>query len=350
MNDFLIYGAYGFTGKLIARKAHEKGLAPLLAGRDEEKTKEIATELGLPWRAFSLGDSQSLDEALKGKKAVIHAAGPYSATAKPMVEACLRNGVHYLDITGELEVFEYLATLDSQAKEKGIALVPGTGFDVVPTDCLAAHLKEQLPDAHLLELAFKGGSNMSRGTALTMLENIHKGGAVRRDGAITKVPGAWRTREIPYRKDKSSLSVSIPWGDVSTAYHSTGIPNIIVYTATSPKSLKMMRLMRHIGWLLKGGPLKSVAEKQIRKKVKGPDDEARKNNRCYVWGEVKNHDGEVKQAVLETPEAYRLTAESALLAAQKIMQSKDKSGFMTPSMAFGKDYVLEIEGAERKDL
>lgn len=345
----MIYGAYGFTGELIARRAKQKGLAPLLAGRDEEKTKALATELGLPWRAFSLDDDDSLDEAMKGRSAVIHAAGPYSATAKPMVQACLRNGTHYLDITGELEVFEYLATLDGEAKEKGIAIIPGTGFDVVPTDCLAAHLKSKLPDAHLLELAFKGGNNMSRGTALTMLDNIHKGGAVRRDGEIEKVPTAWRTREIDFG-DGQRLCVSIPWGDVSTAYHSTGIPNIIVYTATSPKSLKIMRSMRYAGWMLKGGPIKSVAEKQIRKKVKGPDGDARKNTRAYIWGEVKNSKGQVKQARLETPEAYRLTAEMALMSTEKIMKETSKTGFMTASMAFGKDFILEAQGVKRKDL
>lgn len=349
MSDFLIYGAYGFTGKLIAEEAKRKGHAPLLAGRDEDKIKAVATELDMPWRAFSLDDTQALDEALTGRKAVIHAAGPYSSTAKPMVEACLRNGVHYLDITGELEVFEYIATLDREARERGIALIPGTGFDVVPTDCLAAYLKEQLPDAHHLELAFKGGGSLSRGTALTMLENIHKGGAVRKDGAITKVPTAWRTREIDFGKG-GRLCVSIPWGDVSTAYHTTGIPNIIVYTATSPKALKMMRLMRRTGWLLKGGPLRSVAEKQIRKKVKGPGQEARENTRSYIWGEAKNTSGEVCQALLITPEGYTLTAMSAVLAVEKIMDSVGKTGFMTPSLAFGNNYILELPDTRRKDL
>ena len=129
---------------------------------------------------------------------VLHCAGPFSRTARPMVEACLRNKKHYTDITGEIAVFEACAALDKKAQEAGIMLMPGVGFDVVPTDCLAKHLKGRLPTATRLSLAFYGVGRLSHGTQATMIMNIGKGGAIRRDGKITGVPAAWKTREIDF--------------------------------------------------------------------------------------------------------------------------------------------------------
>ncbi len=140
---FLIYGAYGYTGELITRLAVKKGYRPLLAGRDENKLKLLADELKLPYAAFTLTEEEKLDKALQQVKAVLHCAGPFSKTARLMVYACLRNKVHYLDITGEIDVFEWIASQDALARKAGIVLMPGTGFDVVPTDCLAAHLKKK---------------------------------------------------------------------------------------------------------------------------------------------------------------------------------------------------------------
>src|SRR6185295_4523400 len=119
-------------------------------------------------------------------------------TSKPMVKACLAAGVHYLDITGEVAVFEAIFRRDEEAKKRGIALVPGVGFDVVPTDCLAAQLHAKLPDANELWLAFASGGSVSPGTMKTMVEGAGWGGAIRKDGTIVRVPHAWDVREIPF--------------------------------------------------------------------------------------------------------------------------------------------------------
>jgi short subunit dehydrogenase-like uncharacterized protein len=194
--DFLIYGANGYTGGLIARLAVEHGLRPLLAGRDAAGVGALANELGLEHRVFPLDDTAALDAALAGVAAVLHCAGPFSRTSRPMADACLRTGRHYLDITGEIAVFESLAARAAEARAAGITLLPGVGFDVVPSDCLAAHLKRRLPSATRLALAIKGTERFSRGTARTMLENT--GGMVRRAGRLEPVPAAWKTRIVDY--------------------------------------------------------------------------------------------------------------------------------------------------------
>jgi len=246
MKTFLIYGANGYTGELIARESAKRGLNPILGGRSQNKVEPLAKELGLTCRTFSLEDKKSLEYTLKEVDFVIHCAGPFSLTADLMVKACLRTKTHYLDITGEIAVFEAMAALDEKAKEAGIMIMSGVGFDVVPTDCLARHLKNRLPSATDLELAFYGLGRISHGTQSTMTMNIGKGGAIRKDGIMTSVPAAWKTQEIDFG-DVQRTGVTIPWGDVSTAFYSTKIPNIKVFTVVPEKTLKMMKMSRYIG-------------------------------------------------------------------------------------------------------
>jgi short subunit dehydrogenase-like uncharacterized protein len=343
--DLLIYGAYGYTGELIAQEAQRKGLSMLLAGRDAAKTQAIAQKLECDYRAFALEDQEALYEALGQVKVVLHCAGPFALTAAPMIAACLACKKHYLDITGEIEIFEYAASLHQAAEAAGIALMPGVGFDVVPSDCLAAFLKKELPGATHLELAFMGLGGISRGTALTMARNAHKGGAIRKEGRIVPVKAAYEVKEIDYGMEKA-LSVTIPWGDVSTAYYSTGIPNIKVFMAQSPQNIRAMQWSNYLGWLLGTSFMQKRMQKKIAARVKGPSEAKRESNRSFLWGEVQ--DGTHKVAAwLITPEGYKLTAITAVLAAQKVLQGKFRSGFNTPSMAFGADFILEVPGTER---
>ncbi len=343
--DLLIYGAYGYTGELIAQEAQKKGLSMLLAGRDAAKTQAIAQKMDCEYRAFALDDKEALQEALAQVKVVLHCAGPFALTAAPMMAACLEAKKHYLDITGEIEIFEYAASLHQAAEAAGIALMPGVGFDVVPSDCLAAFLKKQLPNATHLELAFMGLGGISRGTALTMARSAHKGGAIRKEGRIVSVRAAYEVKEIDYGMQKA-LSVTIPWGDVSTAYYSTGIPNIKVFTAQSPQNIRAMKWSNYLGWLLGSSFMQKRMQKRIAARVKGPNEEKRERSRSFLWGEVREGDHKVA-AWLITPEGYKLTAITAVMAAQKVLKGKYKDGFSTPSMAFGADFILDVPGTER---
>jgi short subunit dehydrogenase-like uncharacterized protein len=347
--SILIYGAYGFTGKLITKEAVKRGLQPILAGRDEQQVKQIAEEYNLPWEAFSLQDKEQLSRVLRGVDVVLHGAGPYSQTAKPMVEACLQQKCHYLDITGEIGVFEMMAGLNEEAEKAGICLMPGCGFDVVPTDCLSAFLHEQMPDATHLELAFKGAGTPSRGTALTMLENIDKGGMIRENGRLKAVPGAWKIKHWDYGKGPRA-SMTIPWGDVSTAYYTTGIPNITVYTAAPKGLIRFAKWSNRLGFLLRSGLIRKQMENFVRKKIKGPDARTQETGQSVVIGEVSNTSGHRISAKLITPEAYKLTAITAVNALQRILEKTPPAGFLTPALAFGADFILDVKGTDRQLL
>jgi short subunit dehydrogenase-like uncharacterized protein len=347
MSACMVYGCYGYTGELVVREALAKGLRPTLAGRDAAKVQAQAEALGLPHRVFSLDDSQAVRTALDGIAVVIHCAGPFEFTALPMAEACIATGCHYLDITGEIIVFESIARLDARAREAGVMLMPGSGFDVVPSDCLAAHLKRRLPEATDLQLAFCGLGGISHGTQLTMTINIPRGGAIRRDGKITKVPPAWRERDINFG-ERTERCMTIPWGDVSTAFYSTGIPNIMVFMAAPDGLRRAARMARWLGPVLGLGPVQKMMQSRI--KPGGPSDAARAKGHSLLWGEATDGQGNTVTSTLKTVEGYTLTAMTSVLIALKVLAGNAPTGFQTPSKAYGADLIMEVPETERRDV
>ncbi|MDA0194360.1 MAG: saccharopine dehydrogenase NADP-binding domain-containing protein [Bacteroidetes bacterium] len=345
--NFLIYGANEYTGELITRRATALGLKPILAGRNRDQIQALASSLGLEYLVFDLSDDDEIRRNIAPFKIVLHCAGPFSKTARPMIKACLDVKIHYLDITGEIEIFEYCASKDKQAHEAGIILMPGVGFDVVPTDCLAAYLASLLPEATHLELAFKGSGAISKGTALTMLENSHKGGAIRQNSTIISVPVAYESKTILLEEKEISIT-TIPWGDVSTAFYSTGIPNIKVYTAVKPEGIKRMKLMNSLDWLIKMPIIKNYFRRKVNQ-IKGPSEDLRNSGKSIIWGRVFNEEQQF-EAMLTTPEGYQLTALTSIAIVQKLLIDHIFSGYKTPSMAFGPDFILEIENTNRTNL
>lgn len=346
MSDLLIYGSYGYTGELIADRAVDEGLDVAVAGRNEAKIERQSDALGVPGHAVDLDDDAALRDVLEDVDAVLHCAGPFVHTYEPMVEACLRTGTHYLDITGEVPVFEGLATRDGSAEEAGVTLLPGVGFDVVPTDCLAAHLADRVPDATHLDLAFDGLDELSPGTAASTVEHMDEGVLVREDGELRRVPMGRRQREIDFGHGPRNAT-AIPWGDVATAYRTTGIPNVAVYLAVSPVEHAAVRSARYLGPLIAGTPLKGLVQRLIRHTVPGPDERALDEGRITVWGEAR--DGETATARLETPNGYALTRDTAVESARRVLDDDTEPGFQTPAGAFGADYVLDFDGVERHD-
>jgi short subunit dehydrogenase-like uncharacterized protein len=345
--NLLIYGSYGYTGRLVATEAVRQGLRPVLAGRDPARLEQQARELGLESRPCSLDKPSDLDRALDGMAAVLHCAGPFSQTSQPMAAACLRHRVHYLDITGEIAVFEALARQNDQAIKKGITLLPGVGFDVVPSDCLAAHLKQRLPSAQKLSLAFKALSRPSQGTMRTTIEGLSSGGKIRQAGQITAVPSAWKRRQVDFGRGPVQV-VTIPWGDVSTAYYSTGIPNIETYLA-APAGLRAgLSLSRYLQPVLRLGAVRRLLQTLVKSLPEGPNAEERTRGLSLLWGEVADTAGNRCISRMRTPEGYQLTAQTAVSAARKVLSGRVLPGFQTPSLAFGADFILEMEGVIRK--
>lgn len=346
----LLYGATGYTGRLIASMAAEYGLRPVLAGRNAAAVAGLAADLDLPHRAFSLDDPAALRRGLEGVQVVLHCAGPFIRTWRPMSDACLDTGTHYLDITGEIEVFEGLAARDAEATEAGVMLLPGVGFDVVPTDCLAARLDARLPSARRLTLAISSSGPLSHGTASTVLENQHRGGRIRRDGKLVTVPPAWRVRRFDFGDGRKRTAATIPWGDVSTAWHSTGIPDIEVYAAMPRRLVRIIRAARHLGWLLRSRPMQAVQRSLLRMRPAGPDEAELRQGHSHVLGFAEDDAGQIAAAALHGPNAYLLTAHTALIAVRRVLQGDARPGFLTPSLAFGEDMVREVPGVEVVDL
>jgi short subunit dehydrogenase-like uncharacterized protein len=345
----LLYGVTGYTGRLILDEALAKGLRPILSGRSAAAVTALAAAHGLESRPAALEDPAALDNALAGVHVVLHCAGPFSRMMPPMLEACLRNRVHYLDITGEIAVFEQLAAENARARAAGIVLLPGVGFDVVPSDCLAAHLARRLPSATSLTLAFTGGTGLSHGTATTMVENIAQGGAVRREGRIVRVPAAWRNRDIDFG-DRVRHCMTIPWGDVSTAWHSTKIPDITVFTAVPRAIVRWLRVARPIMPLLATAPAQRYLKRRIDARPTGPSRARREGARSHLWGEATGPNGAIARARLEAPDGYTLTALTAVEAARRLLGGKLTPGFQTPSGAFGPDFILGFPRTQRADL
>lgn len=350
MSTFLLYGANGYTGQLIARYAASYGLKPILAGRDGEALRALATSLNLTYRVADLSDAGSMDRMLREVDVVLHAAGPFRHTARQMMEACLRTQTHYLDITGEIAVFELAKSLDAQAAAAGIMIMSGVGFDVVPTDCAALYLKHRLPDACRLTLAFGSiGGGWSHGTAITMAEGAGEPGAERVDGRIVPVPVGRKSRWVDFGLKKLFV-MTIPWGDVSTAYTTTGIPNIETYTAVSPKTHRMLSYQGLYNWFLRLPFVKARAIRQIKSKPAGPDDAKRARSTSLVWGEVTNASGTTKTVRLTGPEGYTMTAHASLIITGKVLEKSFKTGYQTPAGCYGEDLIMEVPGMTREDV
>ena len=346
MSRILIYGANGYTGALIAEEAARRGLKPVLGGRNRDALEVLAQRLRLTRRAFELGDHATILRNLDGVGVVLNCAGPFAHTAEPLLEACLEAKVHYLDITGEIDVFALCHHAHNRARQQGVVVAPGVGFDVVPTDCVAAMLKQRLPDATELVLAFEAGGGPSPGTARTSVAGLARGGRVRQNGTIVEVPLAWKTREFE-REGTQRSAMTIPWGDVYTAYVSTGIPNIETYMAVSPKTISRTRWLRYVQPFLGFDGVRAFFEKRALEHAHGPDAERRRTTGCYIWGEVRNPQGREEKLALTTPNGYTLTVESALGILAHVVATTPEGGYYTPSQLMRADYVLKLPGVRR---
>lgn len=339
----MIYGATGYSGRLTARLAVARGERPILAGRRGPAVAALAADLGLDHRVVDLTDPAALRAALADVAVVAHCAGPFVDTFAPMVDACLATGTHYVDITGELDVFEAVYARHDEARAAGVVLLPGAGFDVVPTDCLAALLAASLPGAVSLELAFRAGGGMSPGTARTGLHVVAAGGLRRTGGVLRRTPFGVPSRVVTFPSGPRRVG-AIPWGDLVSAYRSTGIGDITVYTSL-PVRGRLGRLQAAaIARLLRYAVPRALAARLIHRRVTGPSARTRAATSVEVWGEVRTAGGETRSATLTGPNAYDLTADALLRAVARLRTGTVPPGAHTPSTALGADFVRELDG------
>ncbi|MFO8017545.1 MAG: saccharopine dehydrogenase NADP-binding domain-containing protein [Promethearchaeia archaeon] len=338
---WLLYGAYGYTGKLITEEAMRQNLKPVISGRDAEKVKVLAEKKELDYEIFNLKEENKINNIIPEYDILFNAAGPFKHTSAPLVKACLQHSVNYLDITGEISVFEQNFARNQKAIEKDIAIISGVGFDVVPSDCLSVYVSEKINNPIDLELGILALSQSSPGTMKTMIESIPSAVVVRRNGKLKEKTFGKDARAIKFL-DKTRELYPIGWGDVATAYRSTGIPNI---TAYMPIPRQFENAMTKYGFivrnLFKVKFMRKLAKRWVEKNIEGPDKQARESGRSQIWARVKNENGEEAEAWLSTIEAYRLTAISAIKSVKKIDNLNIK-GSLTPAQAFGEDFILEF--------
>jgi short subunit dehydrogenase-like uncharacterized protein len=342
MGSIFIYGAYGYTGKLIVEVAVNQGLKPILGGRDSKKLATLADKYSLEHIAFDVTNEAEWDKLLPNIELVLNCAGPFALTVEYVLPACLRHRCHYLDITGEIDVFSYIASLTKEAIAAKIVLMPGVGFDIVPTDCLSAKLKERLPDGNNLELAFQGNSGISRGTALSMARRYHEGGMIRKNGKLLKVPIAFQVKDIDFG-GKTRLCMTIPWGDVYTAFFTTGVENITVFTGVTKKTLSALLSFKKLKWVARTAIAQWMMKSIIKRKVTGPSSQKRSTYITYLWGKISNVAGKSVILEMETMESYQLTAFTAIKAVELVLKGAVEPGYRTPAGAFGSDFIDQFD-------
>jgi len=350
MIRFLIYGATGYTGRLLVAEAVRRRLDPVLAGRDAARLAALARPLGLEHRAASLEDPHRLARSLHGIGAVLNAAGPFAATCRPLAAACLAAGAHYLDLTGEIEVFAALRRLDGAARARGVLLLPGAGFIVVPSDCLAAHVAQRLPGARWLRLGISRAPLVSRGSLRTMIAMISGGAQVRREGRLTLLPAGSRPdRRLDFGSGpRPGLVVS--WADVHTAYYTTGIPNIEACLEVDPWERLAFQGSRSFAWLLRTPLWQSALRAQAELLPEGPTAAERAGHRRTLVAVAGDAAGRRAASRLRTPESYTFTASAALAIVERVLAGELRSGFQTPAGMYGADFVLGLPGVVREDL
>jgi saccharopine dehydrogenase (NAD+, L-lysine-forming) len=338
----MVYGANGFTGRALAKLAEQTGQRPVLAGRSVARILPLAEELGLDHVIVDPVDTSGLHAALAGVTVVANCAGPFSQTAGPLVDACLATTTHYVDITGEVDVFESIYARAAEAERAGVVLLPGAGFDVVPTDCLAAILAAKLPEATELELAFTLSGGFSPGTVKTALEGIGVGGRARVDGELQSVPLAHRQTIAEFSSGPRQVT-AIPWGDLSSAYRTTGIPNITTYTLL-PGSDLINRSQQFLGPLLRMPAVQRAGMSLVDRWITGPSEERQANSkRCEVWGRVSGPGKHYASGTVSTPAGQLFTVDAVLHAVRRLLGGEVSAGAHTPSSAFGSDFLADLD-------
>ena len=332
-SGWMIYGATGYTGRMVAREAIALGERPVLAGRSAEKVRRVAEELGLPWVAFDLGNRAAAVAALRAVELVLLAAGPFDGLAQPMMDACLEARTHYTDLDNELPVFRAAEERDARARERGIAIVPGIGFGTIATGSLVKRVVAEVPDATRLECALHiATTDAGPGTGQSVLEGIRMGGRIRRGGHLVEHPLGAGGREIPFA-DRSRRASPVPTGDLEAAWMDTHIPDIVVYGTGLPGGAVQragIAILRRLLWI-----------GAIRRAVSSVREGRPGDTRCQAWACATNARSDKAEARLETGEGFAFTAAAAARAVAVIRRAPPP-GAHAASTVLGAAFVESV--------
>lgn len=345
--EWMIFGANGYAGELITREAVKSGHRPIIAGRNKQAIYALAKELDLEYRVFNL--SENMAEQFSGVDLVLNCAGPFSQTVEPILDACLEAKCHYLDISGELSVFDYCFNKNKSAQEQGCIVCPGVAFDIVPTEAVAVKLKQLLPDADTIKLGFDGKMALSKGSSITLLEGVGNPKLsvyMVRDKGELSVLSKPRIERIAFSAGKPlKKAMAITWADLNGAFYSTQVPNISVFI---PATLVNRLSFAYMAWLKPVFSLKFIQKffaNIIRIFVKGPSEKELNSGSMAVFGEASNARGDIKRVYINVAHGYKFTYLAAVSSVEFCLRQNDKSGYFTPSMLMGVDFVERLEGS-----
>jgi short subunit dehydrogenase-like uncharacterized protein len=341
----MIYGANGYTGQLILEECKNNNFEVIIAGRNIEKLKILSEKFGYEERAFSL--SENFTDKFDDIYLVLNCAGPFSKTAKPIVDACILTGTHYLDITAEIDVFEMIKQRNVEAVDKDVLLLPGIGFDVIPTDCMAKFLSEKLDNAVSLEIGIYFDHGISKGTQYTNVERLKLGGAIRKDGEIVKTKLLGRSKVLTFYdidgRKFENLTYQIPWGDISTSYTTTSIPNIEVYLNYPKKIVRLAKISHYFKWLFKFGFIENIMKKMMVRIMKPVEMDKVDEGHLNLRATARNNNGEELSISLNTINSYKFTAISSIFMIKKVLDGDFRSGYYTPAGLYGSNLITEID-------
>lgn len=325
MSILLIYGATGYTGRMAAERAKALGLTFEIAGRNHSRLAALAAHLDVPFRVFDTG--ADVENALTDISVLLNFAGPFAHTAEPLMRACIKAGVDYLDITAEINVYRLAERLGAEAASNDVMLLPGVGWDVVPTDSLAVHVAQRVERPLALSIALQVPGSMSRGSAMSVSEIISAGVLARVDGELVSTPDA-TPRHFDFG-DGPVLCVPLSFGDLVTGWHSTGIPDIAMFV--------------HIAG-------DAFPEGDLSRLPDGPTAEEREAHRARAVVEVTGAGGAIARSVIETVNGYSYTPLAAVEAARRVLEGERRPGFTTPVRVFGGGFAESIAGTVISDL
>jgi len=345
---WMLYGCTGYSGKLIAKECKRQGLNPILAGRDPIKVKQIADDLGFTYRVFDLSEAGQIERNISDCFMLFNAAGPFTQTCEPLLKACLNQKVHNLSLVGEVPLLETLQQYDQSAKDAEVLLAVGLGYDVIPTDCLANTLKAELPDATHLTIGMQGASHMSPGSTKEMIEQLGEQPFwLRRNGKL--VEGKASTKHINVGQGEI-FAMTIAWGDLSSAYFSTGIPNITVYASLNRIEAWLMQGISHLKPLIRIKSVQNTINRLIDRFVAGPNEYVLEETPVYFLAEAMNLQGKTVRAKLKTASGYKLTYLGAVYSIKHVLEKSFTHGYQTPAQLLGSNAIEAIEGSSNIEI
>jgi short subunit dehydrogenase-like uncharacterized protein len=350
-HQWLIYGAYGHTGRLVAEEALRRGHRPVLVGRSGPKLQAMADRMGLEFSPLSLDHPGALTAALRSTHLIFNAAGPFTETGPKIIEACLETGTPYADISGEFHHLRAVEALDARARTAHIPILTGAGFGVTFGDCLARHVVDRLPDATHLRVSVAASNALTTSAVRrTILEVLAKGG-------YAVEGGQWKHRPLAHQHwmvadgDSPLSFAAAPMGELAAARRSTNVANIVVGRPMPAKSAKRLRLMSPlIQGALGVGPLRrALGRDKGSSSAPVPAPAPEGGWRSRIWAEAWNAGGNRVMARLETGEGYAATASAAITNVEALF-SRPLVGVLTPAQAFGAAHLLTIPQVEVTDL